>query len=288
MLRSLLVLCAALGVPGPALGVPGPVLGVPGPVPGVPGSALGTEMAETLASLQARVVESAQLAARLELQHTELISRLSTCQQSDRDRSTAAHHDRTGLGAPCDRNADCLVADAVCSDGICSCVQGFWNYNNDTCRPISQRYGGEKCVGDQDCTAPFECIRAECKCKAVTHDQYEFRLAGGSDCTEGRVELRLSGGDWGHVCKDLWDQANAAVLCRSLGFRDGGEVLEHAIEYGASPGRTYHMAEVQCAGSEPHLLRCKYGGWRRHNCRYQDMVAAARCHGEQTEDWRGD
>ena len=58
-------------------------------------------------------------------------------------------------------------------------------------------------------------------------DETDIRLRDGRTPADGRVEVCLNG-HWGSFCVDTWDDIDAKVVCRQLGYYDGSK-LQSAI-----------------------------------------------------------
>ncbi len=52
---------------------------------------------------------------------------------------------------------------------------------------------------------------------SIACSENTLRLTGGADSAQGRVEI-CNQQVWGSVCTLLWDQPDAQVVCRQLGF----------------------------------------------------------------------
>ena len=56
-----------------------------------------------------------------------------------------------------------------------------------------------------------------CSIGCVTNS---LRIVGGNNALHGRVEI-CSSSVWGTVCDDSWDNNDARVVCRQLGYTGG-------------------------------------------------------------------
>ena len=103
-----------------------------------------------------------------------------------------------------------------------------------------------------------------------------IRLVNGTNATEGTVEVCI-GGRYGTVCDDYWDELNARVVCRQLGYSGEAIALKRAF-FGSSPSRLIYLDNVRCNGSEPSLLNCTSNEVGMNNCDHSED-AGVRCNG---------
>ncbi|XP_041350118.1 uncharacterized protein LOC121369231 isoform X2 [Gigantopelta aegis] len=72
---------------------------------------------------------------------------------------------------------------------------------------------------------------------------------------EGRVEI-LVDGVWGTVCDDGFDNDDAMVVCRMLGFNPRGNIeIQPSAGYGQGTG-PIHYGNVECTGGESSIYDC--------------------------------
>ena len=104
-----------------------------------------------------------------------------------------------------------------------------------------------------------------------------IRLAGGNLQTYGRVEI-YHNGEWGTVCDDGWDTADATVVCRQLGF--SSSVRAHrSARYGQGTGPIW-LSRLTCIGNEPNLTNCSQLSVGTKNCTHSDD-ASVYCYGNR-------
>ena len=97
-------------------------------------------------------------------------------------------------------------------------------------------------------------------------------LVGGDSPNEGRVEIN-HGGRRGTICDDSWDDRDAAVVCRMLGYTGGTALQSHS--FGVGTGEIL-LDEVACNGNEKSLFDCKHPGIGVNDCGHRED-AGVRC-----------
>ena len=119
-------------------------------------------------------------------------------------------------------------------------------------------------------TYMYSCVR----CITGTN----IRLVGGSSYNEGRVEVYYNS-RWGTVCDDGWDDTDAGVVCRQLGFGSSGTAIGLA-GFGQGSGPIW-LDNVTCTGSESSLANCGHLGVGITMSCAHSKDAGVRCFGGQ-------
>ena len=83
-------------------------------------------------------------------------------------------------------------------------------------------------------------------------------------------------GEWGTVCDDGWNTADATVVCRQLGFHLPASAYGSAY-YGQGAGPIW-LSRLSCFGNESNLFECSQSNVKTKNCTHSDD-ASVYCHG---------
>ena len=78
-------------------------------------------------------------------------------------------------------------------------------------------------------------------------------------------------GEWGTVCDDGWDTADATVVCRQLGFYSPARAHRSAY-YGQGSGPIL-LNRLSCFGNESSLFKCGLLNVGTKNCTHSDDAA---------------
>ena len=113
----------------------------------------------------------------------------------------------------------------------------------------------------------------------IIHLDAFVRLLGGRNKLEGIVEIMYQG-IWGTIFDDGWDDIDATVVCRELGFLNG--TLTRHDQFGSGTGPVW-IHQVGCLGNEIKLSHCIHpGAGNVGNCSHtQD--AGVQCSGIKGE-----
>ncbi|XP_052220080.1 neurotrypsin-like [Dreissena polymorpha] len=102
--------------------------------------------------------------------------------------------------------------------------------------------------------------------------ELRVELVNGPDNQSGRVEIVI-GTNRGTVCDDEWDDNDAKVICKMLGYDDGKALSEAYFGQGSS---SIFLDDVQCDGTESSITACRHSGLGIHDCKH-DEDASVRC-----------
>ncbi|XP_067125647.1 plasminogen-like [Centruroides vittatus] len=172
----------------------------------------------------------------------------------------------------CPRNLfQCQINECIRSEWVCDrtfdCTNGK-DEENCECKDDQFRCSNGKCIRNiflcdkrNDCTDNGD--EAEDRC----NDSLKIRLVDGPNKYSGRVEIKRFG-VWGTICDDLFDDEDAKVICRSLGY-SGPATARLGGTFGVGTGQIW-LDELECQGTEKSLEDCPSALWGQNNCNHEE------------------
>ena len=93
-----------------------------------------------------------------------------------------------------------------------------------------------------------------------------IRLTNGRNEKEGRVEIYWNN-QWCTVCDDLWDDIDATVICKQLGYSKGSARV--SAYFGEGSGLIL-LDNVNCNGRESSIFECNHNTFGEHYCEHHE------------------
>uniref|UniRef100_A0A671VSL3 SRCR domain-containing protein n=1 Tax=Sparus aurata TaxID=8175 RepID=A0A671VSL3_SPAAU len=113
----------------------------------------------------------------------------------------------------------------------------------------------------------------------VCSGKKSVKLINGAGQCSGRVEIS-QGGQWGTVCDDEWEMADADVVCRQLGCGHAVSAPTNA-HFGSGTGPIW-LDDVECTGQESALSHCDHNRFGENNCGHSEDAGVI-CSGKRPE-----
>lgn len=111
---------------------------------------------------------------------------------------------------------------------------------------------------------------------AIDPQTPQLKLSYGNRLNEGHVEVNVRG-TWGSLCAGNLTEAEARVICRLRGYRDG--VALHGGSFGQNfPVGYSTMDYIKCSGDEQRLLDCVVSLVPDQVVCPRNMMSAVKCY----------
>ena len=104
----------------------------------------------------------------------------------------------------------------------------------------------------------------------------DLQLVDGRTYREGRVEMYYNS-VWHTFCDDFWDDSDATVVCKQLGFGSYGTALTGSSVLDGS-GKIWPN-NMRCKGTENNILSCPRNSVNSRNCAHHED-AGVQCYGD--------
>jgi deleted-in-malignant-brain-tumors protein 1 len=139
-----------------------------------------------------------------------------------------------------------VTCPTICTDNLFQCEYGRVDGQRPACITNEQR-----CDGIIDCNGKEDELEYNCPCT-----EGEVRLVDGIVLHRGRAEFCVNR-RWLNLCSFSWDDNDASVVCRQLGYSSEGAGILRGRSFREIPDKQPLLQDrFNCGGSEENLSLC--------------------------------